>query len=77
MKLVLVSGHANFHGLGTYENEIRDKKQEKKEVPKNQILLFRVLELLTDLQFSLRQIHGFQLMQWTSRWVYAQMVGAR
>ena len=78
MKLVLVSGHANFYGLGTYENEIRDKQtRKKKRFQKNRILLFRVLELLTDLQFGLRQFHWFQLMQKTGGWVYAQAVGHR
>ena len=77
MKLVLMSVHAVFQGLEAYENEIRAKKPEKREVQKFAILLFRVLEFPTDLQFGWRQFNWFQLMHKTGGSVYAQVVAAR
>ena len=67
----------NFRSLGQMETKLGPKNQKKEEVQKKTILLFRVLELLTDLQFASRYFHWFQLMQKTSDCVYAQVVGAR
>ena len=67
----------NFRSLGQMETKLGPKNQKKEEVQKKTILLFRVLELLTDLQFASRYFHWFQLMQKTSECVYAQVVGAR
>ena len=66
-----------FRSLGHKRTKLGPKNQKKKEVQKNPILLFRVLEILTDLQFASRPFHWFQLMQKTSGCVYAQVVGAR
>ena len=66
----------NFRSLGQMETKLGPKNQ-KKRGSKKTILLFRVLELLTDLQFASRYFHWFQLMQKTSDCVYAQVVGAR
>ena len=67
----------NFRSLGQMETKLGPKNQKKKEVQKNPILFFRVLELVTDLQFASSYFHWFQLMQRTSDCVYAQVVGAR
>ena len=67
----------NFRSLGQMETKLGPKNQQNKEVQKNPISLFRVLELLTDLEFASRYLHWFQLMQRTNYCVYAQVVGAR
>ena len=65
-----------FRSLGQMETKLGLQNQEKK-VQKNPNLLFRVLELLTDLQFASKYFHWFQLMHRTNDCVYAQVVGVR
>ena len=67
----------NFRSLGQMETKLGPKNQKKKRFKKIQFCFFRVLELVTDLQFASRYFHWFQLMQRTSDCVYAQVVGAR
>ena len=66
-----------FRSLGQLKTKLGPENQEKKRFKKNPNLLFRVLELLTDLQFASRYFQGFQLMQRTSDCVYVQVVGDR
>ena len=66
-----------FGSLGLMRTKLGPKKPENKKVQKNPVSFFRVLDLLTKLQFSSRHYHWFQLMHRTNGCVYAQVVGAR
>jgi len=63
-----------FRSLGHLGTKLGPKN--RKKGLKYAILHFRVLELLTDLQFDLRRFQWFQRLHRTNGFVYAQVVGA-